>query len=58
MWCMHERQNLDQKLLRSKKDIQFLVKSGHMDHTAAEKLTNDLQVIYLIACQKIAGVTI
>jgi hypothetical protein len=55
---MHERQNLDQKLLRSKKDIQYLVKSGNMNETAARKMENDLQVMYLLACQAIAGLTV
>lgn len=49
-----DRQNLDQKLMESKKDIENLVNSGNMDQVAAHKMANDLQVMYLLACLAIA----
>lgn len=50
----HRGNNLDQQLIMSRKDMEMLYRSNHMDQTAYDKMTDDFQLMYILAIEKIA----
>jgi hypothetical protein len=50
----HRGNNLDEQLIVSRNDIEYLYKSGHMDQLAYNKMMVDLQLMYIEGCTIIA----
>jgi len=46
----HRTATLDEALVRSRKDMELMYKSGHMDQLAYNTMSDDIQRLYIEGC--------